>query len=256
MLSFLPSLQRVMKELMAWAKLRHENVLPMLGHLTVPDVLFFSEWSDNGHVLRYVKATKATREDRLRLMRECASGLLYLHENSVIHGDLRHDNILVTNDGRAAISDFGLSKLVEGNSPRSVTVDVTTSIECKGSKFYMAPELLVTKDHPKPKRSMAVDVYAFGILIIEIGGAKEAFGERVHRWYIRMEEYVAGDMNPSPEIFPDLQNRGPLWELSRACMVFMPIERLDMEHCEAALSGLGERLHEVFTSKVRVAETE
>jgi hypothetical protein len=50
----------------------------------------------------------------LRLMKETAEGLAFMHEKNIIHRDLKPHNIFVTRDHRAKIGDFGLSKLVDG----------------------------------------------------------------------------------------------------------------------------------------------
>ncbi|KAJ7307742.1 kinase-like domain-containing protein, partial [Mycena albidolilacea] len=67
-----------------------------------------------------------------------ASGLKFLHENDVVHGDLKQ-NVLVDKYGTPCICDFGISKVV---SRRGFT---TTAV---GTASYMAPELLFVVDGP------------------------------------------------------------------------------------------------------------
>ena len=48
----------------------------------------------------------------MRMLSEVAAGLAYLHDNQIVHGDLRGANVLIAEDGTAKLSDFGLSKFL------------------------------------------------------------------------------------------------------------------------------------------------
>ena len=71
------------------------------------------------------------------------------------------DNILISHDGRAVLSDFGISRLLVNN----ITVEGTTSF--KGSMRWTAPELIVPPNEPQAHsfQTMASDVWAFGMVI-------------------------------------------------------------------------------------------
>ncbi|KIO23695.1 hypothetical protein M407DRAFT_48857, partial [Tulasnella calospora MUT 4182] len=94
---------------------------------------------------------------------DITDGLNYLHSMDVVHGDLRRDQVLVDEDGHAKIVDFGLAKVID----EGVDNKITTSIRFKGKYEYMAPELLLQV----PPRLKATDVYAFGLLILEVFNA-------------------------------------------------------------------------------------
>ncbi|THU85507.1 kinase-like protein, partial [Dendrothele bispora CBS 962.96] len=92
-----------------------------------------------------------------------ACGLSYLHEKKVVHGDLKGDNILITNFGRAAIADFGLArKIFESDTLRLTSL--STSHYVKGSTRWLAPECLLENG----VHTYHSDIYAFGCVCYEV----------------------------------------------------------------------------------------
>ncbi|KAI6095301.1 kinase-like domain-containing protein [Pisolithus croceorrhizus] len=151
-------LKRLFKEVHTWSKLRHKNIVPMLGISTEFDstISIISEWMPLGNAHDYVQNTE---RDPRPLLKDIASGLYYLHnhELGVVHGDLKGFNVLVSSDRRALLTDFGLSTL--NISTFSMTVDPKRGITLN----WTAPELL--DDSPA---SMASDVWAFGMTALEL----------------------------------------------------------------------------------------
>lgn len=92
----------------------------------------------------------------LDLSRDIALALCYLHTNDVIHRDLTSNNVLLIN-GRAKITDFGMSKLI--GDPRLTTLSI-----CPGNMLYMSPEAL----QQPPRYSTKLDCFSWGILAIQI----------------------------------------------------------------------------------------
>jgi mitogen-activated protein kinase kinase kinase len=91
-------------------------------------------------------------------------GLNYLHSKNVIHGDIKAANILTDRDANIKLSDFGASKIVEG-IPADLEVSQSGRCfeNCRGSLFWMAPEILYGE--PYGRRS---DIWALGCTILEI----------------------------------------------------------------------------------------
>lgn len=88
--------------------------------------------------------------------RQLLLGLHYLHENKVVHRDLKSANILVTSDGVLKLSDFGSSRKFEDLS-------VVLSKSLRGSPYWMAPEVVLRKGHSFP-----ADIWSFGCVLIEM----------------------------------------------------------------------------------------
>ncbi|KAG8992577.1 hypothetical protein FRB90_000963 [Tulasnella sp. 427] len=106
-------LKRLNKEIRIWMALRHPNIAPLIGFTFSGEVCVISPWFSNGNVAEYLQRNPGA--DRLRLIQQVASGVAYLHGRKpvVVHGDLKHDNVLIDRDGNPRIIDFGLSKAVE-----------------------------------------------------------------------------------------------------------------------------------------------
>ena len=110
---------------------------------------------------------------RLRIAAETATGIAYLHlsDVSIVHGDMKAGNVLLTKDLSVRICDFGMSEAKN----RSKTMTVAASSSGKGGTSltvaWSAPELF--KDRPK---SFATDVYALGLTLWEIYERRVPFG--------------------------------------------------------------------------------
>ncbi|KAF9508521.1 hypothetical protein BS47DRAFT_1415974 [Hydnum rufescens UP504] len=141
-----------------WTHLDHENVVTLLGHtqeLEGPGLV--SIWHPHGSILNYL--ANNTAANREVLCADIALGLQYLHEHEprIIHGDLKGANVLIDSKGKASITDFGLSIILDG-APTG-----HTSSNFGGSLRFLAPELL-----DESSRTIHTDIYAYACTCIEI----------------------------------------------------------------------------------------
>ncbi|KAK9084913.1 hypothetical protein Sjap_025324 [Stephania japonica] len=107
-----------------------------------------------------VKRGELDWETRLQIVISITKGLLHLHDGSresIIHRDLKPSNILLDENFNPKITDFGLARLLVGD----LTHEMTDTIA--GTFGYMAPEYGSCGNYSKKS-----DVYAFGVLLVEI----------------------------------------------------------------------------------------
>ncbi|KAF0499726.1 kinase-like protein [Gigaspora margarita] len=121
------------------------------------------QYADEGNLREYFKRNFAKLEwaDKLLIAKGIAFGLLFLHNNNIIHRDL---NILM-HQGQPKIADFGLSKQTNGTSS-------TLNSVINGVPAYIDPQCFLDENY---KRDMKSDVYSFGIILWEISSGMPPF---------------------------------------------------------------------------------
>ncbi|EJC99228.1 kinase-like protein, partial [Fomitiporia mediterranea MF3/22] len=146
------------KELYVWSKLAHENILPLLGYVLEGDYpSVVSEWIENGTVTKYLKHNSSADPEKLIL--GIAAGMDYLHDQDIVHSDLKADNVLVGPSSQPLICDFGMSRTLAS----SLSIEATTLSDVRGSVRWMAIELLdINLDSLHTKET---DVWAFGMTV-------------------------------------------------------------------------------------------
>ncbi|KAH8112908.1 kinase-like domain-containing protein [Phellopilus nigrolimitatus] len=162
--------QRLVREVRAWSKLYHRNVLQLLGFTYGFDTAssrlasLVSPWMPNGTATRYLR--NCSSSERIRVLTSVADGLCYLHRHDVVHGDLKGDNILIDERREPHLADFGLSKLLTEVNGDAFGVTQTASF--LGSVRWMARELFDFAVEPVPSSTCESDVWAFGMTMIEL----------------------------------------------------------------------------------------
>ena len=172
---------RFRHEAQAIAKLRHPNIV---------DVYDFGEYQGSPYmIVEFVAGGSLAgrlsqglpdRPATLKLLRGIASGLDYAHAHGVVHRDVKPANVLLTPEDSPVLADFGLAKLMQGSSLKSMT-GVTT-----GTPAYMAPEQ-VTGERIGPaadRYSLATIAYEMltGVIPFDGVGLMELLYAQVHRY--------------------------------------------------------------------------
>uniref|UniRef100_A0A803PTS2 Protein kinase domain-containing protein n=1 Tax=Cannabis sativa TaxID=3483 RepID=A0A803PTS2_CANSA len=141
------------REVEGLSRIRHPNLVSLFGFCIQDDCRYL--------VYEYCagKDTLLTWDKRVRILRDCAIALRYLHRNidgCIVHRDIKLTNILLTETLEPKLSDFGLAKLLNMEESR-----VFTAI--RGTIGYMDPEYM-----SNAKLTCASDIYSFGIVTLQI----------------------------------------------------------------------------------------
>lgn len=150
------SLRRFAQERQILARLVHPNMARMLDAGTVDGVPWFAMDLVEGVPLdSWVRQQAPSQEAVLRLLAKVAATVQFAHQNLVVHRDLKPSNILVDADGEPHLLDFGIAKLLDGESEQ-------TRSHAPLSLPYAAPEQLLGE-----AVTTATDVYSLGVLLYE-----------------------------------------------------------------------------------------
>jgi hypothetical protein len=152
--------------------LRHHHVVTCYGQVTTPatpgvmaQLYIVTELCKHGSLYRMMH--KTSQLDHLEQARwlvwmtQLASGMTYLHNEGVLHRDLKSENVLVADDKTLKICDFGLSRVTASAEHRSKAE--------RGTYIYLAPELIdLEGTAPQVVYCTACDVYSYAVLINEM----------------------------------------------------------------------------------------
>uniref|UniRef100_A0ACD5YHJ8 Uncharacterized protein n=2 Tax=Avena sativa TaxID=4498 RepID=A0ACD5YHJ8_AVESA len=164
------------REVECLMKARHKNIIRFLGYCNetkavaetyegqfvfadVQERLLCFEYLPNGTLSDYIRDASCGLEWRARykIIKEIIQGLYYLHQNRIVHMDLKPNNVLLDGNMAPKISGFCLSRCFRGRQTGAITVNTS------GSLGYLAPEFAT-----KGEISYQFDLYALGVIIMEL----------------------------------------------------------------------------------------
>uniref|UniRef100_A0AAX7TY98 Serine/threonine-protein kinase PLK n=1 Tax=Astatotilapia calliptera TaxID=8154 RepID=A0AAX7TY98_ASTCA len=156
--------EKMTSEISIHQSLNHPNVVGFHGFFEDDDFVFVVlEICRRRSLLELHKRRKAVTEPEARYyMTQLLKGIQYLHNNKVIHRDLKLGNIFLNDDMDVKIGDFGLATKIEFDGERKKTL-------C-GTPNYIAPEVLCKKGH-----SYEVDVWSLGCILYTLLVGKPPF---------------------------------------------------------------------------------
>jgi serine/threonine protein kinase len=161
---------RFQQEAKTAAKLDHPNIIPIYR--------VESEAGLNYIVMKYVNGSSLDQlleqgpisiENARRILREAALALGHAHQRGIVHRDVKPANIMIESDGRVVLTDFGISKALDGSSALTGTGNII------GTPHYMAPE---------QAKGLAIDgradQYGLGVVGHQILTGKQPFEGSSH----------------------------------------------------------------------------
>lgn len=206
------------QEMSLLKELDHPNIVRYLGSSEDCNRMYiFLEYISGGSVSSMLKMYGPFEELLIRnFTRQVLVGLKYLHSKGIIHRDIKGANILIDNNGIAKISDFGISKRLEGealqaalelsSTPESPVSPTKISSKPKrdkraslqGSVYWMAPEIV-----KQVASTSKADIWSLGCLIVEMMSGKHPFPD-----FTQMQAIFRIGTNAKPEYPEGISDKG------------------------------------------------
>ncbi|RLN89623.1 hypothetical protein BBJ28_00023130, partial [Nothophytophthora sp. Chile5] len=212
-----------LREANTWFQLNHRNVVKMYGGCHVGRLVFVCEYASQGSLDSF---SKAEGRDPLLIwstLLSAATGLRYLHDVGVVHGDLKGNNILIGKDGVAKLTDFGLSFFLKN-------ADLEAEQGALGAYRWKSPECLKGE-----MATFASDIFSFGMCIIEAVSGALPWGDVIPNEAVK-HHVTKGELPNQPAVFKDEE-----WDLVQQMCCWDPTQRLNIVSVVVRLTAIVKR---------------
>lgn len=155
--------QRLQEEVDLLKTLRHMHIVGFLGTTLQENVVsIFMEYVPGGSIASIIHRFGPLPEKVLALYtQQIVEGVAYLHENRVIHRDLKGNNVMLMPTGVVKLIDFGCARRISCLSHSSSTGELIRSVH--GTPFWMAPEVINETGHGRKS-----DIWSIGCTVFEM----------------------------------------------------------------------------------------
>ncbi len=149
--------QRLRREAQAIAQLSHPNVIAVYDVGTSDELFMAMEYVEGNSLQKWLEVKRQPLDQILGVFLQAARGLAAAHDAGLVHRDFKPSNVLVGDDGRVRVLDFGLARRPEldeepggeddsGHSPRLLDQELTKPGTLAGTPRYMAPEQFLARE--------------------------------------------------------------------------------------------------------------
>jgi tRNA A-37 threonylcarbamoyl transferase component Bud32/tetratricopeptide (TPR) repeat protein len=166
------STERFLREIRVTTRLQHPNIVPVLDSGQVDGRPFFVLPHMDGGTLRarLEREKQLPIPDVLSIGKAIAAALQFAHEHSLLHRDVKPENILFA-DGEARLADFGIARALSESTSSGAAPSTTSTGVVRGTPAYMSPEQ-AAGDHQIDARS---DIYSLACVLYEAVAGVPAF---------------------------------------------------------------------------------
>lgn len=156
-------LDRFDREAKALARLNHPNIVAVHDYGRTSDGLAYLVM-EYVHGLNLREALQSMTIDvtyAVEVIEAVSEALEFAHSKGVVHRDIKPENILLSDDGRIKLADFGIAKINDATLPER---KITATNQVLGTAHYLAPEQLAERNEVDHR----VDIYALGVILYEL----------------------------------------------------------------------------------------
>jgi len=187
-------IERFQLEAQTIARLQHPHILPVYDYGSEGDILYLiMAFVQGGSLADRIRQGPAPLKAVDRVLKHVAGALDFAHRQGIVHRDIKPENILIDREGHALLADFGIAKIVGGDSKLTATGGIV------GTPMYLAPEQ--TKGLPVTAQA---DIYALGIVVYEM-----LTGQGPYSADTPMQVALKHVMEPVPDILTVRPNLPP-----------------------------------------------
>lgn len=191
-------LRRFTREARVLAQLDHPNILPVYDYGEQGELAFLvTPYMAGGSLKEVLQERKVIPpSEAVQLLSQVLPALQYAHDRNLIHRDIKPGNLLFKGDGSLVLADFGLVKVVEGESREGISLHTISESgqSITGTPEYMSPEQI------NGRAVAASDIYSLGIVLYEmVTGTRPFTGETLLSVLIKQTN---GTARPPRELNP------------------------------------------------------
>jgi len=201
---------RFINEINIISSLRHPNIVLYMGaSIENNNYYMITEYLPKGSLFDYIHRIKGkfTEREQIHIAYEIAVALKYLHSRNILHCDLKSSNILIDDNWKIKIGDFGLSRFINKKNPSENSGRI-------GTPHWMAPEILKGENYEE-----SADIYSYGMILWEILSLEIPYFGIDPR---KLMSYVAEEKK-----IVEVPNKGNIHirVLTKKCLDYDPIKR-------------------------------
>ena len=168
-------IENIQKEVDILSKINCENIIKYYGSRKINNILYivmeyYAGTNLKEFIDKNIKNNKLIEENKLyNIIKQICIGIKEIHNNNIIHKDIKPENIFMNEKMEIKIGDFGISKQFDKIKEYKTTLNKTRAI------YYIAPEVLI-----KGKYNEKSDMYSLGCVIYELFHLRKYYNDREH----------------------------------------------------------------------------
>lgn len=203
------------------------NCIPKFYGLILDDTILCMVFQYiKGVTLDKLDVMAMEKEVRLDILKKLADTFSFIHTKGYIHRDFKADNVMVDNDLKVWVIDFGIAK--------KTSDDVTIHTKAKGNVFWVAPENFDMDDLNKSDVTSKVDIWGFGLLVSFMFSGVEPWTNYSSNQSKVQNKIMDGYAFPIPKVITEKA----ILDIIKSCTNYNPKERPSFDDIKESLKKI------------------